>query len=247
MKRQITGSALIVTLLLMAALGAVIYGLSMVTALSQSNESQKSDLLLAQNYANMALFDNTNGGVGKILAFESAIFSSATYGATSIESMTDTNRQMLINNFFTNSCNGGPTTPLGFNKGLCSSESASGNNSMPLLRISSQVTKPCPSYSLTSIINGQTALPLIDDGQSRYSLVYGTGDNSLCHQPNFTLELLSPEFQIGNYVNQARLYRVTVRAFGRNGDTQVTMQAYFYVRCPNNICRAAFLNSQILN
>lgn len=252
MNRLNNGFALVLILMLASFLATILYGLSSLTSMAQSDISKKNDLTIAQNYANIAMLDGSNGGVAKILTFENSNFNSTTYGATLIESMASDKRILLQKNYFLPSCNGGPSSPSGFSTGLCSSESSTNNYSLPVLRVganSSAVAQPCVSYSFISVLGGQNSLPLIDDGNSRYSFSFNTGDNSLCHQPNFTIELLNTEFQISanNFVNRARLYRVTVRSFGRNGKTQVTQQAYFYVRCPNSICQASLLNEYIMN
>ena len=246
-KKDQTGFALITVMGLLIFLAALLYGIAILTSVVQSDVAKKNDILLARNYANSAIFDASNGAVAQILSFESYTFG-ASYGSTKLESMTVANRLVLRSTYFTNSCgNNGQSVPSGFSKGLCFPESATANsNSLPLLRVASTVNKPCNSSSLTTVIAGQTALPLIDESASTYSFVYATGDTTVCHQPNYTIELLNTEFQINSFVNRARLYRVTVRAYGRNGNTQATEQAYFYVRCPNGACQVSLLNAQII-
>jgi|GEM_PF-5763592 len=240
------GIALITVLSLLVFMAVLLYGLASLTTVVQSDVTKKNDIILARTYANNAIFDSQQGALAMIVTFDQATFTN--YGNKSLESMTPAERLVVKNAFFRDACQGGPTVgPAGFNKGLCATESAINNYSLPLLRVDTAAVNPCDSTSFQTVLgSGQNALPIIDDKTSRYSFTYVTGDNTVCHQPNYTIELMNTEFQIPDYVNRARLYRVTARAYGRNGNTQATQQAYFYVRCPNGVCSASLLNSQVI-
>lgn len=115
----------------------------------------------------------------------------------------------------------------------------------PWLIESSGTVKPCSSYSKNDV-------PLIDDKTYRYSWRYVTNDTRLCTDPRMMVEPINLAYR-GSYrvesgvesdymrqangavmttykedgvnsIPSARLYRITVVAFGRNGDTKVTLQ-----------------------
>ena len=123
---------------------------------------------------------------------------------------------------------------------------------------------PCNSYS-PSKSGANNAVPLIDEKSSLVTAhVYSTGDTSLCDQPRYIMEpinlfytgrmasgLVFGEESGGitqangvnmilykkgtNAVNAARLYRITVRAFGRNGNTRVTLQEIVAIANNSNL------------
>ncbi|AUR53014.1 pilus assembly protein [Aquella oligotrophica] len=237
------GIALITVLSLLVFVAVLLYGLAGLTSVVQSDIAKKNDIILARTYANAAIFDAESGAVARIRTFESSQFPIPT-------NMTNESRISVRNRYFTNNCinNQGMA---GFTKGLCSAESADNGYSMPLLRLGTDVVRACTSGSIGTVISGQNALPLIDDRTSRFSFTYETGDATICHQPNYIIELINTNFNIvvnGISVSGARLYRVTAKAFGRNGNTQAIAQAYFYAGRNNNtgVVAVSLLNSQLL-
>lgn len=242
------GIALVTVLSLLAFMAVLLYGLASLTSVVQSDIGKRNDIILARIYANTAIFDNANGAIAKIRAFEAFQFSAISNQR--ISQMSNENRILLRDQYFTNNCTNNQLVPAGFNHGLCraeNSDAGGNNNSLPLLRLDLGILKPCDSSSLVTVINGQNALPLIDDRSNRFSFSYVTGDNTVCHQPNYFIELMNTNFSGLTGVNGARLYRVTARAYGRNGNTQATQQAYFYVGCTDSgVCTVSLLNSQLL-
>lgn len=77
---------------------------------------------------------------------------------------------------------------------------------------------PCRSYSKKSI-------SLLDDKYSRYSIELSQNIDKLCANPRFIVELLA-----GNYYysimqqSHVRVYRITARGFGKNGNTTSILQ-----------------------
>lgn len=243
------GIALITVLSLLVFVAVLLYGLAGLTSVVQSDIAKKNDIILARTYANTAIFDANSGAVAQIRTFEEFQFSG--FNNQRLAQMTNENRILVRNQYFTNNCTNTQVAPAGFTRGLCSAENTDpggNNNSMPLLRLATDVVRACPSGSIGTVISGQNALPLIDDRDSRYSFTYATGDATLCHQPNYLIELINTNFNGLATVNGARLYRVTAKAFGRNGNTQVIEQAYFYAGRNNNtgVVAISLLNSQLL-
>lgn len=235
--------------MLFMVLGSIRLGL-----LTQKYSSSSSDLVLAQNLAKQAIFDSNSGALRAILDFEG----NSMWGGIDCEQsqpglMAQASRMACIMQYFTNICTNS-LAPIKFQKGLCSSPKAA-SFSFPLLRsgtLSGSQQKPCATYTLSNVTGGTAAIPLIDinnaDGSAAYAIDYPSGLTNLCSQPRFQIELLNDNFNLATsadsyYVMGARLYRATSRAFGRNGNTQASYQAYFYLTCANNICHASLLNS----
>jgi Tfp pilus assembly protein PilX len=109
---------------------------------------------------------------------------------------------------------------------------------------------PCNSYT-ASESDGITLIPYIDEANDLLNAkLFNTGNNNLCAQPRYYLEPVNLNFigrqssgsergqltqtngaNIIMYDNNAnvptaRIYRITVRAFGKNGNTRVTLQEY---------------------
>lgn len=221
---------------------------------TQKYSGNSSDLALAQNLANQAIFDSNAGALRTILDFEE----NSAWGGIDCEQlrpelMAADQRKICLAQYFANSCTNS-LAPIKFQKGLCAPPVAT-SFSLPLLRSSSLDAaqyKPCATYTLTNVASGTATIPLIDindnNGNAVFAFTYNSGFNNLCSQPRFQIELLNDDFQIATsvnsyYVSGARLYRVTSRAFGRNGNTQASRQAYFYLTCPNNSCHASLLNT----
>ncbi len=89
------------------------------------------------------------------------------------------------------------------------------------------IIAPCPSY-ITRKRNGVMHIPWIDIFDSPYAHIYATGDISLCANPRYMLEIIDLDYHLAKF-NSARLYRITVRAFGKNGNTRVTVQEYLAI------------------
>ncbi len=240
------GIALITVLSLLVFVAVLLYGLAGLTSVVQSDIAKKNDIILARTYANTAIFDANSGAVAQIRTFEEFQFPG--FNNQRLAQMTDVQRNEVRTLFFKDNCTNTQVAPAGFTKGLCSTEGAGNNYSMPLLRLGTDVVRACTSGSIGTVISGQNALPLIDDRDSRYSFTYATGDATLCHQPNYLIELMNTNFNGLATVNGARLYRVTAKAFGRNGNTQAIEQAYFYAGRNNNtgVVAISLLNSQLL-
>ncbi len=244
------GFILSFVLLLLIFIAIVLYGLAQLALVSQSDVGGKKDLLLARQYAQVTIFDGVNGAVGKILAFESVDFraSIGVNSGTTLETLSLTDRIKVKNAYFTNSCLNAVGGSM-FSKGLCTNvENLDATNyySHAWLRASSAVTKPCTTYSKTSVASNADDLPLLDDANSRYSFLDTVSNMHLCTQPRFIIEMLNPSFSIPSVVDNARLYRVTSRAFGVNGNSIATTQAYFYVRCLSSTCYISLFSNNIL-
>lgn len=200
----------------------MVLGSARLGILTQKYNGNTNDLSLAQNLANQAIFDSQNGAIKQI--------------------KTESNPAS-----FTAGCiNGLCTAPV------------SPSYSIPLYRaatLSAGEQKPCATYTLSNTANGVAAIPLIDidnaSGNGVYAVTYNSGRSDICAQPRYQIELLTDTFHLDTsaanaYVSGGRLYRVTSRGYGRNGNTQATRQAYFYVVCPNNVCSVSLLSSSWL-
>lgn len=222
---------LVIMLLLAVTLNQIMIG--QLRAVNNSN-----DVLLAQNYARLALLN----AEATVYNFDIA----RGFEANSVDSR---NTILTAAMPASDSCNA---------SGWCYKSIAYGSirNSDPawqpwtLSESGSLSDFPCSSYTVSK--NGtKNSLPLIDKKLTT-APVYDTGDSSLCAQPRYIMEPLQLDFRgqiaagqvdpVQGLIAQnnrtsirtfqsndagqrsARVYRITVRAFGKNGDTRVTLQ-----------------------
>lgn len=216
-----SGSALAMTLLGLSLMAVVILTLNKLVLSYHNSATNIGDYDLAQNAAKMALinaeqtvynFDNSNG----------------------MEALSIAARVAKVESVGVNNCN----------NGWCYSTLTSWK---PWLESANSSSRPCNSYDIN--INGSSnALPWIDHSTG-FALAFNTGIGGLCAQPRYFMELVNPAFtgrqtgantgeitqlngktiklyNNGNGARPARLYRITVRAYGRNGNTRVTLQEY---------------------
>ncbi len=222
---------LVIMLLLAVTLNQIMIG--QLRAVNNSN-----DVLLAQNYARLALLN----AEATVYNFDVA----RGFEANSIDS-----RNTILTAAM-------PTSGSCNSSGWCYKSITSGNirNSDPawqpwtLSEIAGPSLFPCRSYTASK--NGSNNdVPLIDEKLTT-APIYNTGDSSLCAQPRYIMEALQLDFRgqiaagqadpVQGVIAQnnrtsirsfqandagqrsARVYRITVRAFGKNGDTRVTLQ-----------------------
>lgn len=242
------GSALAIVLfvLIIMLLLAVTLNQIMIGQLRAVNNS--GDVFVAQNYARLALLDA-----------ESTVYNFDV--AKGLESMSVTARNTAVTNAMpaSGTCNA---------NGWCYKSIAIGGlrNSDPawqpwgLSENAGASLFPCSSYTVSK--NGSNnAIPLMDEKSSMLTAakLYNTGDNSLCSQPRYIMEVLQLDFRgyipsgniagtieqnnaafmtpfaaVSPAVRSARLYRVTVRAFGKNGDTRALLQEVLAVAESSN-------------
>lgn len=243
--------AIILFILVIMLLLAVTLNQIMVGQMRAINNS--SDVMLAQNYAKLAL-----------LAAEQTVYDFD--DAAKLDNKTPTERYNdVLNksgstyNIVTNgtSCNAG-----GIRAGWCyKALTAVPHNSDPTWQPwleSEEVTMgafPCSSYTASKNANDKNYIPKIDEKfTSAVGVqVYNSGNTSLCAQPRYIIEPLQLDFRgflapgqstnpirgkitqnngvtlwayesASSNATSSRLYRITVRAFGKNGDTRVTLQ-----------------------
>jgi type IV pilus assembly protein PilX len=93
--------------------------------------------------------------------------------------------------------------------------------------LSPKVRIPCPSYIQFSHA-GIKQIPWIDILKSPYARSYTGGDGVLCAAPRYIVEIIDLDYNVA-MLKSARLYRITARAFGKNGNTRITLQEYLAV------------------
>lgn len=243
------GSALAIVLfvLIIMLLLAVTLNQIMIGQLRAVNNS--GDVFVAQNYARLALLDA-----------ESTVYNFDV--AKGLESMSVTERNTAVTNAMpaSGTCNANGWCYKSIAIGaLRNSDPAwqpwvlSENAGASLF--------PCSSYTVSK--NGSNnAIPLMDEKSSMLTAanLYNTGDSFLCSQPRYIMEVLQLDFRgyipsghVAGAIEQnngrfmisfidngsittrsARLYRVTVRAFGKNGDTRALLQEVLAVAESSN-------------
>lgn len=232
-------------IILFTVMGSFRVGITSQTYVGKSGDYERAKIL-----AHNTIFDSQSGAVATLLQIESY----TAWVGSNCSSKTIGNINKLsecMANYFTTSC----TSPLdpNFPKGLCSAPlagvAATASYSLPLLRVKQLSIaggdyKPCASYLQTKTSGTATNIPLIDindaanNGHSKYALEYSRGETGLCALPRYQIEFLSDDYNLNTasnstYVKNGRIYRVTSRAFGINGNIQVTEQAYFMAQCGN--------------
>jgi type IV pilus assembly protein PilX len=238
--KKSTGTALAMTLLALAMMVLLVAGLNQVVVTQQKSAANKADYLMAQSYAQMALldaestvrtFDYTNN-------MENKDFAARTY----VESHITTN----------NTCN---------SSGWC--YSSSGQSWQPWLVVdtAANVVAPCNSYTESAMVpvideyasfvkaqnyaSGDSSLC----SQPRY--IMEMLNPNFIGRSNLTNNIIAGAGQESGNITQAngallqiykngtnalpsgRLYRITVRAFGKNGNTRVTLQEYLVITTRN--------------
>jgi type IV pilus assembly protein PilX len=237
--KKSAGTALAMTLLALAMMVLLVAGLNQVVVTQQKSAANNADYLVAQNYAQMALldaeftvrtFDFTNNMENK--DFDTRIY--------------EESHVVTVNNTCESS-------------GWC--YSSSGQAWQPWESTHSNSVAPCNSYTAKSgnqpMLNDKTSsfTKLYNTGdtslcvQPRYIIemlnpnfigrsnlannnVAGVGQES----GNVTQAngALLPIYKNGTgALPSGRLYRITVRAFGKNGNTRVTLQEYVLITTRN--------------
>lgn len=233
------GSALALTLLGLALMGALILTLNKLVLSYHNSSSNTMDYELAQNCARFALLTAEE----QVRAFDAAAQLENPVGAEVIV-VRRFNILNLAGGGFNIIVNGTTCNPGGDanRKGWCyqplavENKFAQTRTFLPWQLTASGLTKPCNSYTLRP-----GDLPILDGRNSTSVVAFNTGDNSLCIQPRYIMEPVNLDYrgnEAGNLVQangvnlvinparSARVYRITVRAFGKNGDTRVTLQEY---------------------
>ena len=230
------GSALAMTLMALSLMVILVLTMNKLALSYTKSASNSSDYDLAQNYARAAMlaaestalaFDNaaalqTPSGTGTLVARRRTILSSGTYNVES-------------NGATCNMSAGGVKQGWCYQSAGVGSDFAQNSNFFPWTLTDANSVKPCNSYSPQS-----GYLPILDDKTNSFGITYSSGDSSLCVQPRYIIEPISLNYIGGgssilqangallniDTTQSARVYRITVRAFGRNGDTRVTLQEY---------------------
>lgn len=238
-----SGSALAMSLLALAMMLLLVSGLNQVVVTQQKSAANNADYLVAQNYAQMALlgaestvrsFDYTNN-------MENKDFAARNY----VESHITTNNTCNSSGWCYSSLGQAWQPWLKVDTAAnivapCNSYSESAM--VPIIDEYASFVK-AQSYNsgdvslcsqpryMMELINpnfmGRSNLTdnnIAGAGQERGNItqsngatfvVYKNGDLNLAHQPS------------------GRLYRITIRAFGKNGNTRVTLQEYLVVTTRN--------------
>ena len=238
-KKPAGGTALAMTLLALAMMVLLVAGLNQVVVTQQKSAANNADYLIAQNYAQMALldaestvrtFDYTNN-------MENKDFAARTYVESHV---------VTVNNTCESS-------------GWC--YSSSGQTWQPWESTSLNSAAPCNSYTAKSgnqpMLNDKTSsfTKLYNTGdaslcvQPRY--IMEMLNPNFIGRSNLTNNIIAGAGQESGNITQAngallkiykngasalpsgRLYRITVRAFGKNGNTRVTLQEYLVITTRN--------------
>lgn len=230
------GTALAMTLMALALMVILVLTMNKLGASYAKSTSNSSDYDLAQNYAKSAMLAAENTA----LAFDNAAALQVPAGAGTLVARRNT---ILSNGAFDIQTNGATCNMSagGVRQGWCyqsagvGSDFAQNTNFFPWTLTAADLTAPCNSYTASS-----GNLPILDDKTNRLGITFNTNDSSLCVQPRYIIEPISLNYVGGganiiqgngatlviDTLQSARVYRITVRAFGRNGDTRVTLQEY---------------------
>lgn len=244
-----TGTALAMTLMALALMVILVLTMNKLGASYAKSTSNSSDYDLAQNYARAAILAAENTA----LAFDNAAALQVPAGVGTLVARRNT---VLSNGAFDIQTNGATCNMSagGVRQGWCyqsagvGSDFAQSSSFFPWTFTSSDSVKPCNSYSMVSGV----LLSILDDRTNSFAIAYNSGDTSLCAQPRYIIEPISLNYLGGEgggtIIRQAnnavpapvidvaqspRVYRITVRAFGRNGDTRVTLQEYVAIYTAN--------------
>lgn len=238
--RKSNGTALAMTLLALAMMVLLMAGLNQVVITQQKSAANNADYLMAQSYAQMALLDaeSTVRAFDYTNSMETKNFAARIY----VESHITTN----------NTCN---------SSGWCYSSLGQAWQPWLIVDTAANVVAPCNSYTESAMVpvideyasfvkaesyaSGNSSLC----SQPRYIMemlnpnfigrsnlannnVAGAGQESgNITQANGALLQI---YKNGtNALPSGRLYRITVRAFGKNGNTRVTLQEYLVITTRN--------------
>lgn len=234
--KKSAGTALAMTLLALAMMVLLVAGLNQVVLTQQKSAANNADYLVAQNYAQMALldaestvrtFDYTNN-------MENKDFAARNY----VESHITTN----------NTCN---------SSGWCYSSLGQAWQPWLVVDTAANIVAPCNSYTesgMVPVIDEYTGFVKAQSyasgdsslcSQPRYIMELlnpnfigrsnlnnnnsaGTGQESgnITQVNGALLQIYKNGI---NALPSGRLYRITVRAFGKNGNTRVTLQEYLVI------------------
>lgn len=238
-KKFAGGTALAMTLLALAMMVLLVAGLNQVVVTQQKSAANNADYLMAQNYAQMALLDAefTVRTFDYAHNMENKDFAARIYEESHV---------VTVNNTCESS-------------GWC--YSGSGQAWQPWESTSLNSVAPCNSYtaksgyqpmlndklsSFTNLYNTGDASLCI---QPRY--IMEMLNPNFIGRSNLANNNVAGAGQEGGSITQAngallqiykngtnalpsgRLYRITVRAFGKNGNTRVTLQEYLVITTRN--------------
>lgn len=127
-------------------------------------------------------------------------------------------------------------------------------NNLSYWQIKTDDTPPCEFYSNIISSSGKFQVPLIDDKNNTYTRSFETSNHLLCAQPRYMIEFIDLDYQAliaGNNdrVTHGTLYRITTRAFGRNGSIKNTIQEYvvIYTNLPDSFQKFVRLSKMTVN
>ena len=237
--KKSAGTALAMTLLALAMMVLLVAGLNQVVVTQQKSAANNADYLVAQNYAQMALLDAepTIRSYDYAHNMENKDFAARVFEESHV---------VTVNNTCESS-------------GWC--YSSSGQTWQPWESTHSNSVAPCNSYTAKSgnqpMLNDKTSrfTKLYNTGdtslcvQPRYiiemlnpnfigrsNLANNNATGAGQESGNITQAngaLLSIYKNGTNALPSGRLYRITVRAFGKNGNTRVTLQEYLVITTRN--------------
>ncbi len=243
--KKSTGTALAMTLLALAMMVLLVAGLNQVVVTQQKSAANNADYLMAQSYAQMALLDaeSTVRTFDYTNSMENKDFAARTY----VESHITTN----------NTCNSSgwcySSSGQSWQPWL---ESEVRNSVIPC---NSYTAKKSGSNNIMPFIDEESGIALnahVFDSQDtslcaqpRY--IMEMLNPNFIGRSNLTNNIIAGAGQEGGNITQAngallqiykngtnalpsgRLYRITVRAFGKNGNTRVTLQEYLVITTRN--------------
>jgi Tfp pilus assembly protein PilX len=238
--KKFAGSALAMTLLALAMMVLLVAGLNQVVVTQQKSAANNADYMLAQNYAQIALldaestvrtFDYTNN-------MENKDFAARTY----VESHITTNN--ICNSF-----------------GWCYSSLGQAWQPWLVMDTAAHIVAPCNSYTESGMVpvideyasfvkarvynSGDVSLcsqpryimELINPnfiGRSNLANNNAAGAGQESGNITQVNGALLPIYKNGTgALPSGRLYRITVRAFGKNGNTRITLQEYLVITTRN--------------
>lgn len=240
-KKFAGGTALAMTLLALAMMVLLVAGLNQVVVTQQKSAANNADYLIAQNYAQMALLDaeSTIRSYDYAHNMENINFAARVFEESHVVTTNNT-------------CE---------NTGWC--YSSLGQAWQPWLKVdtSANVVAPCNSYTesgmvpvideRSSIVNAHVYTSGDSSLCSQPRYIMEMLNPNFIGRSNLANNIIAGAGQEGGNITQAngallqiyknginalpsgRLYRITVRAFGKNGNTRVTLQEYLVITTRN--------------
>lgn len=233
------GNTIIIVLIIVAVISSLSSVLSKILSYLQNSSTTLIDHSLAVHYSQLALTqaeqdiyhlecpdNNCANGFANI-----KIAQCQQYGSIA------QNRTCALNTMYGITLNAGICNRGNQWHGFCGNFQNNilfSKNNPSYWQIKADATPPCEFYSNNISTSGKFEIPLIDDRNNNYTRRFETYNQLLCAQPRYMIEFIDLDYQTlmpgsDNTITHGTLYRITARAFGRNGNIKNTIQEYLVI------------------